>query len=190
MPEPQVNDKELYNRLKKKDKEAFIAAYDAYLDHIYRFVFFKVSSQAEAEDITSQVFLKAWNHIQKSNLTDHKTLKSLLYKIARNTVIDHYRRKSRQLEVSLENQDLAQGEIDESQDIHRKVEIASEYKNISERMKLIKDEYREVILLRYINELSFGEIAEILDKTKGNTRVLLYRAMKALKEVSRGLDED
>jgi RNA polymerase sigma-70 factor (ECF subfamily) len=184
-----VNDKELYSRLKKKDKEAFIAAYDAYLDHIYRFVFFKVSSSTEAEDITSQVFLKAWNHIQKSKLRDYKTLKSLLYKIARNTVIDHYRKKSRQLETSLENQGLAQSEIDEAQDIHKQMEIATDFENISERMKLIKDEYREVILLRYVNELSFTEIAEILSKTKGNTRVLLFRAMKALKEVSRDIDE-
>ena len=51
-------------------------------------------------------------------------------------------------------------------------------------MKELKDEYREVIILRYVNELSISEIAEILNKRKGNTRVLIYRATKALKDLS------
>ena len=50
-------------------------------------------------------------------------------------------------------------------------------------MQEIKEEYREVIIFRFINELSIKEIAEILDKTKGNVRVLVYRALKALKEL-------
>ena len=75
-----IKDKILYSRLKQKDKEAFIKAYDIYTDNIYRFIYFKVRGKEEAEDLTSQVFLKTWDYIQNNTL-DQKTLKSLLYKM-------------------------------------------------------------------------------------------------------------
>ena len=68
--------------------------YDLYTDSIYRYIYFKVGQDEEARDLTSEVFLKAWNYIQDNKITDYKTLKALFYKIARNLVIDHYRRKS------------------------------------------------------------------------------------------------
>ncbi|MCK5211353.1 RNA polymerase sigma factor [Candidatus Parcubacteria bacterium] len=181
-----IKEKQIFSRLKKRDKEAFTQAYDAYLDSIYRFIYFKVGSQEVAEDITSQVFLKTWDYIQNNNLRDYKTLKALLYKVARNTVIDHYRKESRKAESSL---DTAVGDIkdvniaDPGQDILTKISTKADYEIVVLRMRDLKDEYREAIVLRYINELNIKEIAVVLDKSRGNVRVLIYRALQALKEL-------
>src|SRR3989339_1420536 len=180
-----MNSKEkiLYYRLKQKDKEAFIEAYDLFLNNIYRFVFFKVSNRETAEDITSQTFLKTWGYIQNNELKDHKTLKSLLYKVARNLVVDHYRQESRKQELSLDQEDSPVNLADDKQDLLKKMQLDGDMEMIGEKMNEIKDEYREVIVMRYVNELSIAEIAAILEKNSGNVRVLLYRALKTLREL-------
>jgi RNA polymerase sigma-70 factor (ECF subfamily) len=179
-----LNDKLLYLRLTKKDKDAFVETYDLYFDQIYRFVYFKVSSREEAEDLTSVVFLKTWNYVQTKSITDYKTLKSLLYKVARNSVIDHYRKKSSQMEqVSLDSNKSEIDLPDNSQDIHKNLEIADDYSQIKDKLFQLKEEYRELIVMRYVNELSIKEIALSLGKSRGNIRVTLYRALKALRAI-------
>ena len=176
-------EKALYSKLKNKDKEAFIKAYDLYLDHIYRFIFFKVKDKEDAEDLTSHVFLKTWDYVQNNKLSDYKTLKALLYKVARNIVIDHYRKTSQQASVKLDSMENI-GVIDEKQDIKSKLELTSDLAGIMDNLMELKAEYREVIMLKYINELSVAEIADILEKSKGNVRVQLFRALKALKALT------
>ena len=183
MSAKRIKDKILYLRLKQKDKDAFIKAYDSYIDDIYRFIYFKVGSKEDAEDITSQVFLKSWDYIQNNNLLEYKTIKAFFYRVARNTVIDHYRDKSNQKNISINNKESLIDIIDEKVDLSGEMDLKSDIKNIQQAMQELKDEYREVLLLRYINELSVKEIAEILDKSKGNVRVLIFRAIKALKNI-------
>lgn len=181
MSRENLKDKILYLRLKKKDKEAFMQAYDLYLDDIYRFIFFKVNSKEEAEDIASSVFLKAWNHIQNNSISDYKTLKALFYKIARNSIIDHYRKNANKKDISIEADETYLEIADERQDIISALETSDDFARISEKMLDLKEEYREVLMLRYVNELSVTEIAGVLDKTKGNVRVLIYRALNTLR---------
>lgn len=185
MEKGNFKDKIILYRLKKKDKDAFVEAYDLYLDDIYRFIFFKVSDKEEAEDLTSQTFLKTWNYIQNNEITDYDTLKSLFYKVARNLIIDYYRKKSNKGKLSLEGKDGETIDVeDEYQNIHKQMETKSDFSALESKMKELKDDYREVITLRYLNELSISEIADILNKKKGNVRVLVYRAIKALKKIS------
>ncbi len=180
-------EKKLYNKIKKngkngdQDREAFIEAYDLYVDQIYRFIYFKVSSSDEAHDLTSAVFLKTWNYIQTNSLKDVNTLRALIYKIARTSVIDHYR-KNYQVD-SIDDKERKIDIPDSRQDILRQVEISSDLEIIEKKLRELKYEYREVIILRFIDELTIKEIAEIVDKTKTNTRVLLHRATKSLKEL-------
>jgi RNA polymerase sigma-70 factor (ECF subfamily) len=172
----------LFLRLKKhKDKQAFIQAYDLYIDQIYRFVFFKLGNKEEAEDVTSMVFLKCWNYIYEGNLEKHDTLKPLLYKIARNAVIDHYRSNQDKHIVSLET---AEETSDEKQNIYEQTITNIDFQSlVKEKLPLLKDEYRDVIILRFINELSVSEIAKVLGKTSGNVRVLVHRALQSLQDI-------
>jgi RNA polymerase sigma-70 factor (ECF subfamily) len=177
----EIKDKILYLRLKKKDKEAFVKAYDLYLDDIYRFVYFKVKSKEEAEDLTSMVFMKSWDYIQTNSITEFKTLKALFYKIARNAVIDHYRKSATKLNVAWNEEIDVE---DESQDVGRQVEAITDFGLLASKMDALKPEYKEAITMRYVNELSIKEIADILGKTPGTVRVLVHRATNSLKKLA------
>ncbi len=173
------SDKTLFLKLKKyKDKQAFVAVYDQYLTPIYRFVYFKVNDMAEAEDLTSQVFLKCWSYIQDGKITDYGTIRAFLYKVARNTVIDYYRQKTENQPLD-EAENVASPEQLPPETIDNNLSVAL----IVSQIKKLKDEYREVLILKFVNELSTTEIAEILGKTRGNIRVLLHRAERALKKL-------
>lgn len=171
------------SRLKSGDREAFIKAYDDFADDLYRFAYFKLGSEEEAKDLVSVIFLKTWNYIQTNSLKDSKTLRALLYKIARNAIIDHYRDKGLSSNISLEDAPQALEVPDDSQNQEDLIDQKADLELIREKLMLLKDEYREVIIWRFIEDLSMDEIANITGKKKGNIRVLLHRALTALKEL-------
>jgi len=174
--------KKLLKKLKKKDRDSFIKAYDLFSDDIYRFIYFKVSDTEEAKDLTSIVFLKTWNYIQSKSVLEFRTLRALIYQIARNSIIDHYRLQKKHL--SLQNPEVVKKEKDQrSEDVIEKINVSFEYENLISSIKELKDEYQEVIIFRFIEELSIKEISEIMGKNSGNIRVLIYRATRALKKI-------
>jgi RNA polymerase sigma-70 factor (ECF subfamily) len=172
----------LSSRSLRKDKQAFVKIYNLYVDDIYRFIYFKVGHKEEAQDITSDVFLKAWNYIALNKIDKSKNLKALFYKIARNTIVDYYRSKKDTSPLeNLENTDLK----DIKQDPQALTEIKDDYERILKLLNNLKEEYKEIIILKHINELSWKEISQTLSKSKGSLRVLLHRATKALEEEDR-----
>lgn len=177
------NDRKTLEQLKSRDKDAFARVYDENVEDIHRFIFFKVGNKEEANDLTSMVFLKTWNYIQNSELEKSKTLRALLYKIARNLIIDHYRQSSGKKPISLDNEDNYIEIVDEEQDPHEETAEKADLELIKSKLPLLKDEYRAIIVLRFINDLTLEEIAEITHKTKGNIRVLLHRSLNALKKL-------
>lgn len=172
-------EKSMAERVKKKDKDAFVEAYDFYVDAIYRFIFFKVGNQEDAQDLTSQVFLKSWNHILDQGLKDAKTLRPLFYAVARNAVIDFYRANSSKQNI------ISTDEADNSElSSNPKQEVDVDVVLVHAQLNNLKDEYREVLVLHYIEEFSVKEISQALGKSKGNVRVLIHRALKTLKELT------
>ena len=171
----------LFLKVKNKDKEAFGKFYDLYISRIYRFIFFKVSSVSDAQDLTSEVFLKLWQYIRDDKKIEN--LNALIYRIARNSVIDFYRQKSRRddREELIEENHLPQI-IDEANDLADKQAISSEVKVMLKGLENLKEEYKEVIVLRYLDELSITEISDVLNKSKGSVRVLIHRALNVLKQ--------
>ncbi|MFA7286849.1 MAG: RNA polymerase sigma factor [Patescibacteria group bacterium] len=160
------------------DPSAFAELYDAYAPKIYRFIYFKVGTQAEAEDLASEVFLKTWEYVKRRERRI-KNFRPFVYRLAHNAVIDHYRSRSQQPQTQIDEQ-LATfpAEIDLAADAVR----SSDLEIVRRALLLIKEEYRDIILLRYIEEYSLAEIAEMLDKSNGAIRVTAHRAVEALKE--------
>lgn len=167
-------------KVKNQDPEAYGQLYDLYVKRIYRFIFFKINSTAEAQDLTSETFLKVWQYIKEGK--DIKNLNALIYLTARNLVIDFYRSKAKQTQVDSDDEDLKSRLADDSQDLLAQQEIESELKQVLSGLETLKDEYKEIIILRFIDELSISEISDIINKSKGATRVLLHRALKTLKD--------
>lgn len=168
----------------KKDPEAFAQLYDIYARRIYSFVFFKVANHEEAEDITSEVFLKAWRYINEKKSIE--SFSGLLYKLARNSVIDLYRSKTSHKEVfSIDDEagENTQGKESWVIGFEEKIGEKIEVQKIIKALKNLKQEYREIVTLRYVDELEVSEIAEITGKGHVSIRVTLHRALHKLKEL-------
>ncbi len=159
------------------DPHAFVALYDVYAPRIYRFVYFKVGNEHDAQDLTSEIFLKAWGAYRERGAAI-KHFKAFLYQIARNTVVDFYR--SKKYTTSLETVDkevfIESTHLDALADAEDMYEVFS-------ALKALKEEYRELIVFRFIDELGYSDIAEITGKSLIAVRVTLHRAMKALKKL-------
>lgn len=167
----------VYKVVSNRDTEAFAKLYDFYIEPIYRFVFFKLSNKEDAEDISSEVFLKTWDYlIEKPK--EIISFRQLVYRIARNKVIDVYRERAKKLECSI---DTIQSAL-VGNDLRIDIEAKEEQQKLLSTIKKLKHEYQEVIQLRYIEGLSTKDIAGILDISVTNVRVIIYRATKKLKE--------
>lgn len=167
----------LFLRVQNKDHEAYGQFYDLYVDKIYRFVFFKVNSTEDAKDLTSEVFLKTWQYIKNDRAI--KNLNAFVYMVARNCIIDFYRERSRK-EDNEEFLTIDHLSISGDNPLLKHIKQA-EMAEVLKALSSLKDEYREAIILHYLNELSAKEMAQILGKSPGAVRVLLYRALNALK---------
>lgn len=179
-----LKNKILLVRIKRQDPEAFAKLYDEYVKKMYRFVYFKVSSVEEAEDITSEVFLKAWQYISQKEGHEVKNLNAFLYQVARNLVIDHYRHRAHHEMYSLDAGPEYRYQLsDERQNPATAVSQELATKQIEGYLRRLKDEYREVVVLKHLEGYSTREVAEILGKKTGNIRVLLHRALKAISEM-------
>jgi len=182
-PVRKFQDRQILSKLKSRDQEAFIKVYDASVEEIYRFVYFKIGNREEAKDLSSMIFLKAWHHIQDNTLEDAKTLRALLYKIARNAIVDYYRESGNKLTASLDDEEHKIEVMDEAPAAGERLDQEADLELIKRQLPLLKEEYREVVIMKFVNDLSLAEIADITGKSKGNIRVLLHRSLNALREL-------
>ena len=178
-------------KARNKDPQAFAKIYDIYVDKIYRFVYFKVSDKEVAQDLCSECFLKCWEYLTVKE-KEVKNLNALIYGIARNLVIDHYRKKANQT-VSLPEEISESFELahlrERSGVAREKIEAKIDVDFLQEVLHKLKDEYREVLLLKYIEEYSIGEMAQIMEKKNGAVRISLHRALKALRRLTTGQEK-
>jgi RNA polymerase sigma-70 factor (ECF subfamily) len=179
-------DRYLLYRIKKDlDADSFARLYDRYVTAIYRFVLLKLPSTEDAEDITSEVFLKTWNYLQEHH--DVREFRALLYRIARASIADWYRghqaERERTLAVTNPGPDTTtytESEFSDRGCGSDRLEIRAEFALLMGRLEQLKDDYRDVLMLRLVDGLPFNLIAEIMEKSPGNVRVLYYRAKKSL----------
>ena len=130
-----------------------------------------------AEDLASEVFLRLYRHIQKNNPSIENP-QAFLYQIARNVVADHYRGQKVTL-VSIEKTTI---EIEDmSERTREQGEISLEMDRIRQAIAQLQDDYQDLIIWRYIDELTVSEIAQITGKKEETVRVGVHRALKALR---------
>jgi len=176
----------LVSRAQQGDQAAFDELYQHYLTPLYRYIYFRVNSTSDAEDLTQTVFLKAWRNLSTFQYQGHP-FSAWLYQIARRTLIDYYRqRKETVLSQPIENfawlmdnQSVTPAEyIDQQQKLGFLRQI----------IQTLSTEQREVIILKFINDLTTQEIAHRLNKKAAAVRALQYRALKALRTKIKTLD--
>lgn len=162
------------------DRQKFSKIYDRYIDSIYRFIFIKVSSSQVAEDLTSETFLRSWEKYRQEERETIKNPRAYIYRVARNLVIDFYRERGQTTIMSIEQEEI---ELEsEEDDIEKKQQQVDSLRDVQEALAKLKPDYQDVVILRYVDGLSLRDIAKVMDKSYGATRVMLHRAMGQLKQ--------
>jgi len=164
-------------KAKQFDREAFETLYSRYLTPIYRYFIIRTSDKTLSEDLAHSVFLKAWGNSDKLNDVD-KVL-PWLFVIARNTLIDYWRKKKEMLvdDVELLENAGETGDIGEEHENKRRIEKIN-----SVLIKLSEDQ-REIILMKFFEGLTNEEICAITKKSSMAIRALQYRALASLKKI-------
>ena len=182
-----IVDRYLLFRLRtQQDPEAFARLYDRYVEAIYRFAILKLSSKEEAEDVTSEVFTRAWQYLQERHDVLH--FRALLYRIARNLIADKFRRAEPVISLEsvtfdrLGTSTLNEGRFEPGDKGRNQAltEAQAEASLILDKLERLKEDHRDVLTLRLIDGLPFSVIADILEKNVGTVRVIYHRAVKAL----------
>ena len=186
-------DKYLLFRIRtKRDPEAFAKLYDRYVMAIFRFVFLKLPSREAAEDVTSEAFLRCWQWIQQNR--EISNFRALLYRIARNLVADNYRKTKENFsldaqvvtETEFATSTIVLGDIADGRQGQKVIEARAELSLVIQRVAKLKEDYQDVVTLRLVDGLDFGDIAQVLEKTPGHVRVIYHRAMKTLQKMGDG----
>ena len=159
----------------RRDRTAFASLYDLHLDRVYKFVFYWLPSQADAEDITQEVFVRAWRSIDKYRVSEAPFI-AWLITIARNLVNSHYRSAKKLVPF---------GDIDPVADSNPQTEAEINFTRgcVRDAIMKLNGDKQAVIQMRFISEMSYEEVATAMNKTEGAVRVLQYRALKELKDI-------
>jgi len=161
--------------LMQNQRAEFGKIYDKYIAKIYRFVILKVSSVEVAQDLCSETFLKGWEVFKQGEIDNPQ---AFLYRIARNLVIDHYREKGRTQIVPSDDLPI----IDTDCQIEKKAALDSDISQIKAKLTNLNDDYQNVIIWHYLDDLPICEVADLLGRSEEATRVLLHRALEALRK--------
>ena len=175
------SDQDLLRRAGDGDSSAFGDLYERYLEPIYQYVLYRLSSVEEAEDLTETIFLKAWENIRtKGNADQIENVRAWLYRIAHNLAVD-YHRKKRPVSMDMHEQiDLTDQSAPSAEET---VQARLSDHNLQTAVKALDEQSREIIVLRFFNGLSHAEVAGVLDLNEGHIRVLQYRALSRLKGI-------
>lgn len=161
--------------MKQDLRTAFLKAYDDYADAIYRHAFFRLSSEARAEELMQDTFLRTWRYLAEGN--DIANLRAFLYRTLNNLIVDEYRRKKEEsLDALMETAEFYEPSRDTRADLEDQVLLT----DVREAIERLPEEDRELVLLRYVNDLSPADIGEVMGMTPGNVSVRLHRIVKVL----------
>lgn len=154
-------------------KQNFLHYYDQFKDKIFNYFWYRVGfNRALAEDLTSDVFLKALKNFQ--DFDQSRSFQSWIYAVAKNHLLNHYRTVNRETDLELAEK-LDSSELSQ---IENKLELEEIFSVINQ----MENYHREVLILRFADGFDNKEIAEILDKDEGAVRTQISRALEELRK--------
>jgi len=171
------NEQGLAQGAQQGDKEAFAQLYEANFDKIYRYVILRVGNKAEAEDMTQQVFVRAFESIQSFRWKGIP-FSAWLFRIAHNLVVDQIRKKKKRPTVSFD-ESLAVSDSNPRLEVEKRLDI----EQLISATRRLTEAQREVISLRFAGGLSVAEVAGVMGKTGGAVKALQHSAIVALRKV-------
>lgn len=176
-PLEQLDDTVLMVRARQRDAAAFSVLYERHGAQVYRYIAYRTSRQHIAEDLTAEVFLNAWKTVDRYTERG-ATVRAWLLRLAHNEVVDYYR--TRRQDTPLPEHD---GGMPSLPGPELAVELQTTQATLIRAIRQLSEEWQQLILLRFVEELSFEEIATIMGKRSGACRVMQHRALARLREI-------
>lgn len=177
MPARLDKDHELIRRAQGGDPYAFGDLYENHAPVVFRYLFAHLDSRMDAEDLTGEVFLKAWQSLPKYTERGVPFL-AFLFRIARNVLVDHYRQSNR---MESKTPDEIDGYKAGDSELVEVIGSHIEHQQILRVLSGLRPDYQSVLSLRFISELSPEETAQVMGRSVGAIRVLQHRALAALR---------
>ena len=170
--ESEIN--ELVRKAREGDRDAFSKLYQLFYRKIYRYIHFQIRDEEIAKDFCQDTFVKAWKRIDTFSINSSGTFQAFLFAIARNLVIDYSRKKK---EVSIEQYES----IPEQEHLYEDLTSKEDAERLRKALDRLNEEERQIIILKYFEEMPGEEIAGVLSMKEGAVRVRLHRIMEKLK---------
>lgn len=170
-------DESLLERARDFDQDALAEIYDRYADKIYHYIFHRVGSRPVAEDLTADVFVRMLEAVERDRFAQ-TSLRAWLYRLAHNIVVDHYRARSNEQPLLL---DERLGVV--SGDPRPHIEARLAQAGLRTALSRLTEKQQQVIVLRFGEGMTAPEVAEVLGTTEGAVRALQHRAVAELREI-------
>jgi RNA polymerase sigma-70 factor, ECF subfamily len=151
--------------------------YELYFDDVYHYLLYFTNSRTDAEDLTQDTFIKVFKHYDK--FKHQSSVKTWIFSIARHIAIDHYRKKKA---ISVLPEFLTNIKASSDNLPEKVIEEMDEWEQLQIALLKLKPDYRNVIILRGLKELSIKETAEVLNWKESKVKVAYHRALKEMKQ--------
>jgi RNA polymerase sigma-70 factor (ECF subfamily) len=179
------DEKNLVHKARQGDKEAFTELYESHFDKIYRYMVMKIGNKAEAEDMTQQVFIRAYESIG-SYQWQGIPFSAWLFRIAHNQIVDFIRKASKKPTVPLDESLPIVGDSNPQME----VEVKLNMEQVTMAARQLTKAQREVISLRFAGGLSISEVASAMHKSEGAIKALQHSAILALRKALRAGEQN
>jgi len=174
--EKRLNIGKLVEMAQGGDTQAFAQIYDELVKPVYRYIYYRVE-EAIAEDLTEETFFKAWQNL-KQYKKGKSPFSSWVFRIAHNLVVDYYRKNNITEEI-----DETMADTKETANPENDINIKLTNIRLRKVIRKLPDNYQQVIILKYINELDNNEIAETIGKSEAAVRTIQCRALEKLRSL-------
>ena len=175
-----TDDNEFLKKAQKGDAEAYGELYERHAPVIFRYLYSHLDNRLDAEDLTGEVFLRAWQSIEKYDERGVPFL-AFLFRVARNALIDFYRRNKRnEPDVDSEVGALLRDTQPGPAELYG---TKTEHQELVKVLGELREDYRTVLILRFFSDLSPEETAQAMERSVGAVRVLQHRALAALRNI-------
>jgi len=163
-------------------EDRFLAAYEEYNDALFRHAYLRVSDRDKAIDIVHDTFTKVWSYVRSGH--EIEQFRPFLYKVLNNLIIDSYRKKRESsLEALFEKDGVDEGTFDElSENTVESLAATIDGRQAFTLLEKLSDEYREVLILRFVDGLGPKEIATLIEETENTVSVRLHRGLAQLRK--------
>jgi RNA polymerase sigma-70 factor (ECF subfamily) len=171
------------NKKGAKTEKIFMESYDEFSDAIFRYALFQTSNREIALDITQDTFTKTWQYLQKGEVVDN--IKAFLYRVAKNLIID-YRRKKKSYSLDEIMDTGVDFQTDDNIEEEKQKEFETE--KVLRTMDKIDEKYREILAMRYVEEMSIKEISDTTGMSQNHVSVMIHRGIDKLKKLLKDYD--